>query len=66
MSRYLCELKNLLTELKDRYGELDDSAQQVKHEHEAVEARASEHRDPFAIGRDHLLTRSSRHSWEGY
>lgn len=66
MSRYLCELKNLLTELKDRYGERDDSVQQVKHELEAVEARESEHQNLFAIGRDHLLRKSGRHSWEGY
>jgi hypothetical protein len=29
MSRYICELKNLLTDLRDRYGELDDFVQQV-------------------------------------
>lgn len=66
MSRYLCELRNLLTDLKDRYGEGDDSVQQVKRELEAVEASESGHQSLFAHGRDHLLRRSGRHSWEGY
>ena len=65
MSRYLCELKNLLVDLKDRYGEGDDSVQQVKHELEVVEAMESEHRNPFTVGRDQLLRRSSKHKWEG-
>ncbi|MDM0057619.1 hypothetical protein [Variovorax fucosicus] len=66
MSRYLCELKNLLTDLKDRYGEGDDSVQQVKRELEAVEATESEYQTLFALGRDRLLRRGGRHSWEGY
>jgi len=66
MSRYLCELKNLLTELTDRYGEQSDSVLQVKHELEAVEAMESEHQSLFAAGRDHLFTRGGRRSWEGY
>ena len=66
MSRYLCELKNLLTDLKDRCGEGDDSVQQVKRELDAVEARESGHQSLFAHGRDRLLRRSGRHSWEGY
>jgi hypothetical protein len=66
MSRYLCELKNLLTELTDRYGEHSDSVQQIKHELEAVAAAESGHQNLFADGRDHLLRRSSRHSWQGY
>jgi hypothetical protein len=39
MSRYRCELENLLMELSDRYGEDDDAVQQVRHELEAVDAR---------------------------
>ncbi|PSL86246.1 hypothetical protein C7T35_02005 [Variovorax sp. WS11] len=66
MSRYLCELKNLLTELENRYGERDDSVQQVKHELETVEAAESEYQGLFALGRDRLLSRRARHSWEGY
>lgn len=66
MSRYLCELKNLLTDLMDRYGEDSDSVQQVKHELEAVEATESEHQSLFSLGRDRWLLRSGRHSWEGY
>jgi hypothetical protein len=66
MSRYLCELKNLLMDLKARYGEGDDSVQQVKHELEVVEAIETGHQSLFAHGRDHLLRRSGRHSWERY
>jgi hypothetical protein len=66
MSRYLCELKNLLTELESRYGESDDAVQQVKHELETVEVAESKYQGLFAMGRDHLLTRRGRHSWEGY
>lgn len=66
MSRYLCELKNLLQELESRYGESDDSVQQVKHELETVEAAESKYQGLFAFGRDRLLTRGGRHSWEGY
>lgn len=65
MSRYLCELKNILVELRDRYGESDDSVQQVKHAVEAVEAAESEHQSLFAVGRDHLLRRSGKHKWQG-
>jgi hypothetical protein len=65
MSRYLCELKNLFVELRDRYGERDDSVQQVKNALEALEATESEHQTLFTAGRDHLLRRSSKHKWEG-
>ena len=63
--RYLCELKNIFMDLRARYGEDDDSVQQVKHELEAVEAMESEHQNLFARGRDHLLTRSVRQNWQG-
>ena len=64
MSRYLYELRNLFTELRDRYGEDDDSVQQVRHELEAVEAKESEQQDLSARGYAGLFT--ARHSWEGY
>ena len=66
MSRYLCELTNLLGDLRARYGEDDDSVRQVKLELEALKARESEHRHLFALDRNCLLSASSRHSWEGY
>lgn len=65
MSRYLSELKNILAELRDRYGEGDDSVQQIKHAVEAVEAAESKHQNLFAVGREHLLRRSGRHKWQG-
>jgi hypothetical protein len=65
MSRYLYALKNLLTELMDRYGDMDDSVLQVKFEIEAVEAAESEHQNLLARGRDRLLGGSGRRSWEG-
>lgn len=65
MSRYLCELKNLFVELKDRYGDKDDSVLQVKHEIEAVEAVESQHQNLFTLGRDRFLVSGGRHSWEG-
>lgn len=65
MSRYLCELKNLFVDLRDRYGERDDSVQQIKHAVETVEATESEHQNLFIVGRDHLLRRSGRHKWQG-
>lgn len=64
MSRYLYELRNLFTELRDRYGDDDDSVHQVKHELEAVEARESKHQDLSARSGAGLFT--ARHSWEGY
>lgn len=65
MSRYLWELKNLVGELRDRYGEGDDSVQQVKHAIEVVEATEPEHQTLFTIGRNHLLRRSRLHKWQG-
>ena len=66
MSRDLCELKNLYIELRDRYGEDDDSVQQVRHELEAIEAMESKHPDLLTRGRDRLFSRTARSSWEGY
>ena len=66
MSRYLCELTSLLGDQRARYGEDDDSVRQIRRELEAVEARESEHRHLFALGRNCPLSASSRHSWEGY
>jgi len=51
--------------LRDRYGEGDDSVQQIKNAVEAVEAAESAHQNLFAVGRDHLLRRSGRHKWQG-
>lgn len=65
MSRYLCELKNLFVDLRDRYGERDDSVQQIKQAVDTVEAMESEHQSLFIRGRDHLLRRSGRHKWQG-
>ena len=68
MSRYRNELSSLFAELRDRYGERDDSVQQVKHELEAIEAIESKHQDLFARGRDQLFsrTRPVRRNWEWY
>ncbi|MBS0343398.1 MAG: hypothetical protein JSS56_23075 [Proteobacteria bacterium] len=66
MSRYLCELKNLLSDLTARYGESDDSVQLVKHELEAVEARESGYQALVDFARDGLFPASGRHSWKGY
>jgi hypothetical protein len=66
MSRYLCELKNLLGDLTARYGEDDDAVQLVKHELEAVEARESRDQNLFALACGGPLPTSGRHSWEGY
>lgn len=65
MSRYLWELKNLVVELRDRYGEGDDSVQQVKHALKVVEAAESEHQNLFTVGRNHLRPRRGTHKWQG-
>ena len=65
MSRHLCDLKSLLAKLQVRYGEDDESVQQVRLELEALEGIESKHQELLWVGTARPASRYFRRGWDG-
>lgn len=65
MSRRLCNLRNLLTDLEARYGEQDDLVQQVRCELATVEAAESKLQGLSTKDGSETFGPPRRHSWDG-